>query len=179
MHLKLIKTATQEAHFAADQEALYRKIRWVAMDLLARREHSRKELQSKLCQRYADSSNLIDEVIQGLAKENLQSDHRFAEAYVAMRKRKGYGPLRIFIELNDRGVSRDLIHSELDNGQINWFDEAVLVWKKKAAHASSDPVSNLKEKARLIRFMQYRGFTQEQIEEAVISYQCQSQSGVF
>lgn len=168
MHLRLIKNPDPQA--AVDQETLFRKVRWSAMDLLARREHSRRELSSKLSQRYPECTELISRVIDDLAAGNLQSEERFTEAYVAMRKRKGYGPLRILAELSERGVERDMIHLELNSCEHNWFDEASTVLKRKAFLISGDVLADLKVRAKVIKFMHYRGFTQEHIEEALGSY---------
>ena len=49
------------------------------MDLLARREHARGELQTKLQRRFADAE-LVAGVLDDLAAENLQSDARYAES---------------------------------------------------------------------------------------------------
>ena len=62
-----------------------------ALDLLSRREHSKKEIRDKLCLRFEDRDN-INSVIDKLQLNNLINDHRFSEAYVTIRKRKGFGP---------------------------------------------------------------------------------------
>ena len=52
-----------------------------AMDLLARREHSRLELERKLTSRDYEAEE-INATIEQLVADNLQSDSRFSEAYV-------------------------------------------------------------------------------------------------
>lgn len=83
-------------------------VRFSAMSLLARREHSQLELTQKLSRRFQDLP-LVKTVIQNLADEALQCDDRFAEAFVAMRKRRGQGPLRIGSELKLKGIDTTLI----------------------------------------------------------------------
>ena len=65
------------------------EVRVAAMDLLARREHSQRELRTKLERRFPPEQ--VDETLQTLAAEGLQSDSRFAEAYVRQRSQRGYG----------------------------------------------------------------------------------------
>lgn len=133
------------------------------MELLARREHSRLELEQKLLLRYPDSAAEIETVLHELREENLQSDQRFTEAYVAMRRRKGYGPLRLRQELREKGIDPLLVADELANPDHDWCAQAAQVlWKK-----FSSPATGHKERARQMRFLQYRGFNHEQIEAAM------------
>lgn len=137
-------------------------IRFAAMDLLARREHSRRELSTKLLRRFAEPEQ-IEAVIERLSEENLQSDDRFAEAYTRMRKRKGYGPVRILMELRERGVSDDVASGWVYDQEHDWFETASLAWQKKFGQLPRDH----KERAKHMRFLQYRGFSSDQISEAL------------
>lgn len=83
-------------------------IRLRAMGLLARREHSHLELHRKLADRFPEHVDLLDQVLVGLQQDNLQSDERFAEAFVSSRVRKGQGPHRISMELQQRGLDQPL-----------------------------------------------------------------------
>src|SRR5579885_2595342 len=74
------------------------------MELLARREHSRRELAAKLKRHHPDAA-LIERVLSGLEAERAQSDDRFVSEYVRQRSEKGYGPLRIQQELRQRGIT--------------------------------------------------------------------------
>lgn len=138
-------------------------IRFSAMNLLAMREHSSKELQAKLEQRFANE-DLVADVVARLAQENLQSDERFAEAFVTMRFRQGKGPARIILELRDKGVSLDLIDQFVELTDSRWTDLAL---REKNKRFGELPSNGLKEKARQIKFLQYRGFTSAQIKAAV------------
>ena len=138
-------------------------IRWRAMDLLARREMSRKELVEKLNQRFPEFSDLILEIVQSLKEEGLQSDWRFAEAYTAMRARKGFGPRRIAMELSDKGVDEHLAYDALHSGEQDWFELASKVWGKKYGAVAAD----LREKSKQTRFMMYRGFEQDHFEHCL------------
>ena len=105
------------------------KIRESAYRLLARREHSYKELQTKLKQREFDR-DAIDAVLQDLIDEGLQSDARFAESYIRMRAMNGFGPERIPLELAERGVGQSLIDNAMANTEIDWQEYADTVYEK-------------------------------------------------
>lgn len=130
-------------------------IRLAAMNLLARREHSVQELRNKLKRRFGDKS-MIDEQLSRLATEHLQSDARFAESYARQRVSRGYGPVRLREELRERGVSEADVDVSIEELVIDWCALASdVLHKKYGATAPQD----IKEKARRVRFMQYRGFT--------------------
>ena len=69
------------------------EVEQAAVRLLASREHSRGELRRKLASRCGDD-RLLEQALNNLTEQGLQSDGRFAEQYVLSRKRKGFGPAR-------------------------------------------------------------------------------------
>lgn len=127
----------------------------IALGLLARREHSRHELQRKLLQKLPaeDDRETIPALLDKLTEQGLLSDERFTEAYVNMRARKGYGPERIAMELAERGVEGALAQSFLDE-RNDWEDLLMQTWRKKF---KSGPAS-YPEKARQMRFLHFRGY---------------------
>lgn len=134
------------------------------MDHLARREHSRAELEQKLAKKDFDSA-LINQVLNRLREESLQSDERFAEAYITSRARKGFGPLRMVLELGQKGLSESLIDNALADVDINWLDEITRVWQKRF---NGQLPQDLKEKAKQTQFLHYRGFDADLIKELYI-----------
>ena len=133
------------------------------MDLLARREHSRDELQRKLTTR-GFGVDLVEAVIDDLAAENLQSDERFTEAYVTERSGKGYGPLRIKQVLRSRGIDDHLIDQYLDPNDPEWTRLAEEVSSKR--FGSIEP-GDRQTYAKAVRFLQQRGFSGEQVRHAL------------
>jgi regulatory protein len=130
-------------------------VRLAAMDLLARREHTARELRDKLIRRFPDDE-IIREQLARLAEERLQSDERFAASYAQQRSAKGYGPLRVREELRQRGVNEGDVVTTMQSLEIDWRELAADVMRKKfGTRAAVD----LKEKSKRVRFMQYRGFT--------------------
>ncbi|WP_426417373.1 regulatory protein RecX [Aestuariirhabdus sp. LZHN29] len=137
-------------------------IRRAAMNLLARREHSQQELREKLQRRFAPE--LIDTEISRLADESLQSDQRFVESFVRSRLSKYQGPARIRGELRQRGVDEQLYDQMLADNPVDWFSLLAELNQKKYGE---QPPLDAAEKARRIRFFQYRGFNFEQINTVV------------
>jgi len=132
------------------------------MDLLARREHSRLELERKLSKREYEEAE-IAQTLDKLAWDGLQSDERFSELYTRMRINKGFGPLKIAAELRARGVTDDLVYSALQVHQDDWFDLAQAQQQKKFQDLPDD----FTERARQMRFLQGRGFSNDQIKQVL------------
>ena len=129
------------------------------MRLLAAREHSRSELRRKLCARSFDDK-AVDAVLDRLIQQRLLSDERFTEQYLSSRQRRGYGPVRIRAELRERGVEEGLIEACLSQTEVVWMTSLQQAHDKKFG---SEPPADLKALARRSRFLEYRGFTGEQI----------------
>ena len=138
-------------------------LRKIAMDLLAYREHSRLELRNKLLLREF-AADCIEPILDGLTRDNLLNDQRFAEAYTRMRARRGFGPIRIKQELNERGIASELIANAIRSTELDWWQLAVEQKQKK--FGTSVP-KDFPERAKQMRFLQYRGFDHEQIKFAV------------
>ena len=130
-------------------------IRYSAMNYLARREHSRLELIKKLRKRFPDDIALLEPEVQKLVDDKLQSDKRFAESYIRHRANSGFGLTRIKLELKERGVTSTDIELALDEEPIDWSALAKTVCVKKFGQL---PPVDINEKAKRVRYMQYRGF---------------------
>ena len=138
-------------------------VRTKAMDLLARREHSRSELKQKLLKRFGDG-DLIDQQLDLLAEENLQSDARYAESFVRQRFNRGHGPLRIRREMRQKGIPDADIEAAMKSEDYDWYSSAQSVLERKFG---VEPAVDMKDKARRDRFMQYRGFIQDHYREHI------------
>ena len=134
------------------------------MDLLARREHSRRELERKLSKRYDPAE--IDEALARLVDDDLQNDARFALSFARERALRGIGPQRIQRELLQRGVSgstADRALQLLENQEgINWQDVARDALQKKFGQAEMP--SDYSDRVRRLRFLQYRGFSGDELQ---------------
>jgi len=135
----------------------------VAVKLLSRREHSAHEIREKLRQREFDSAE-IEQTIEELKAGGWLSDERFAEAYIRMRQLKGFGPVRIAMELKERGVDELIVEAQLDTNDASWMQVLEQQYQKKYRNTAIDDYN---EKAKRIRFLQYRGFTLDAIYQVV------------
>jgi regulatory protein len=138
----------------------YINVKYRAMTLLSRREHSFDDLLQKLVKIFPDESKLIYDVIIDLRDLNLQSDFRFAEMITAARIRKGYGPNRIVAELKNYKVSNDIRVKVVTECGVDWFALAKKVLIKKYGYRNS---CEFNEKVKINNFLKYRGFKSEHI----------------
>ncbi len=134
-------------------------IRNKAMDLLARREHSAQELRQKLKTRDYDA-DAIDEVLQALKEDRLQSDERFAESYVNHRFNAGVGPLKIRYELRQKGVADALVDEFLEPLSDQW--DELMIRQRIKKYGASIP-HDYAERMKQARFLQNRGFSPESV----------------
>ncbi len=135
----------------------------VAVRLLSRREHSAFEIRDKLRQRDFDEGEIEQTIIE-LQQGGWLSDERFAEAYIRMRQQKGFGPIRIAIELNERGVKESIVDACLHESDESWQQTLEQQYLKKY---KKKPVEDYNDKAKRIRFLQYRGFALDVIYQVV------------
>lgn len=135
-------------------------MRRAAIDLLARREHSRFELYQKL-RKKGCASHLINQILDELRDKKWLSDERFIESYINHRAGQGYGPIRIRQELIERGAANYLIEEHLNESASKWIALAEQVRCKKFGPTLPTEIS---ERVKQFRFLQYRGFSFEQMK---------------
>jgi len=116
-------------------------------------------MQRKLLARGYDQTE-IKRALDDLSERGLLSEERMAEAYVAERVRKGFGPVRIRRELRQRGLPDDLIEPHLQRTRQAWMESMVAVHDKKYGAGRA---ADARERARRSRFLEYRGFPAELI----------------
>lgn len=131
--------------------------------MLSMREHSRHELRRKLIQRHFDEND-IDQVLDRLQSEGLQNDARFVEQYIRSRGNKGYGPIRIRMELKEKGISDELSVVGLEASETDWNK---LIRNVKNKKFKGKIAADWNEKSKQMKFLEYRGFTHEQIRSCM------------
>lgn len=134
-----------------------------ALRLLSRREHSVRELRQKLLSRDYEAA-LVEDVLAALQREGLLSEERFAEAYVRQRSQRGYGPIRIRQELKERGIDAELASAAILGVETSWRSLAQTARRKKFG---DEPPEDFEARARQMRFLNYRGFDENQIRAAL------------
>ena len=134
-----------------------------AMDYLARREYGCYELAQKVVRAGFDP-DVSAAAVEQLRADGLQDDRRFAEAYANSRVSQGKGPARILGDLGQKGIASSLVDEVMEQMSVDWFLLAAQVRQKKFC---PDLPIEFKEKARQMRFLQYRGFDHSHIQAAV------------
>ena len=124
-----------------------------ALGPLARREHSRAELQRKLAPHTENPQELVD-LLEDLARRGWLSDARFAEALVHDKQAK-FGVSRLAYELRERGVEESVIRDQLIELKESELERARQVWQSKFGTFPED----VKARAKQMRFLQSRGFS--------------------
>ena len=133
-----------------------------ALDIISRREQSEQEIKNKLLKKFA-TPELIDEVILRLIENNLINNVRYAEMYVHVRKRKGFGPKKIQFELMTKGID-DSISSIAITEEGSWKEAAQIAFNKKFQNGASN---EFKERNKQKNFLQNRGFSFEEIDSVL------------
>jgi regulatory protein len=133
-----------------------------ALGLLARREHSRRELKTKLHQSgyEGDEATLA---IERLGEQHYQDDDRFAEILVRTRAAQGYGPQRIRAELKTHAVPDARIRELLDGAGVDW--EASAADQLRRRYGGKGPADHA-ERARRAQFLLRRGFAAATVRRA-------------
>ena len=126
-----------------------------ALRLLARREHTRRELEQKLKAHVEDPAE-IQRVLDDFTARGWLSEARAAEQLVRL-KRGRFGTARIRHTLTEKGVPQHLIASSLESLKATELETARTVWARKF----KTPPATAAERARHVRFLQARGFSVE------------------
>ena len=147
-----------------DEKSLRHKV----IELLARREYSYGELEQKLLP-LAENESLIYTVLDWVVEMGLQSAARFTEMFIRSKAVSGYGPVRIRMELRQKHIGADLIELGFENIQdeINWADEVDRLIEKKANNLD---LTDMKNKNKVMGFLQRRGFNLDQIYAGLERY---------
>ena len=133
-----------------------------ALDFLARRPRTVKEIEQKLSEEYAP--DITARVTDMLNEYNYTDDASYAAEYVKERLNAGYGPVKIEWELRGRGISQELIDTALEQSDKIIIQSAVESLRVKYRN---NPVMDDKEKARAYNFLLRRGFDTDTVEEAI------------
>jgi regulatory protein len=144
-------------------EADERTVRTAALALLAGRDFGRAEIAGRLARRgYPEA--VVAAVVERLVAERLLSETRFVEQFIRQHAGRGHGPVRIRAELRERGVPDGEIEAGLDAAGEDWTAVAREVRRRRFGLS---PPGDYPERARQARFLQYRGFSAEQIRAAL------------
>jgi len=149
--------------------------------MLAIREHSEKQIRTKLLKK-GFSKPIVNLCIDYLLEHDWLSESRFCNAFIRSRANKGQGLQRIVAELNQQQIAQSIIKQELAIEEIDWQSicETTLL-KKLSVFPAIDKNNldganqylariNIKELKKLENFLRYRGFSNEEIKFARKQY---------
>lgn len=91
-------------------------------------------------------------------------DLRYAKSQVRQHVYKGHGERRIRQELNQKRVAESVIEQAMAEEPQDWFELAKLAAEKKFKGIKA---KDQKEYAKQVRFLQYRGYSFDQISYAL------------
>ncbi len=135
------------------------KARASALASLSMREHSVKELSTKLQQKgYADDS--ISTVLQECLANNYLNDERFAEIYWRNRSAKGFGAKIIENELKFKGINSEIIGKSKNQEEIDFEKIIQRLYLKKFKGSA---IADFKDKIKRQNYLYRRGFERELI----------------
>ncbi|KXU34630.1 recombinase RecX [Ventosimonas gracilis] len=129
-------------------------VRRIALNLLARREHTRLELTQKLIQRGA-AKPWIDSTLDALQEENLLSEARYLESTIRTRAEAGFGALHIRQMLCSRGIAAEDADIALQSAELDWPSLLKTTWQRKF---NGELPKNPRERDKQIRFLAGRGY---------------------
>lgn len=149
------------------------RLRWLAFYYLSKRELSQQALRQKLLAKDQDP-NKVEALLTEFAHKGYQSDERCAYMLIREAIRRGRGKQHIAHNLSQHGIDLPYSLDELiartdtdslcdgtilddtnNKDNIDWLRLAVEARSKKYGNALP---TTPKDKARQLRFLQYRGF---------------------
>ncbi|SXT63858.1 Regulatory protein RecX [Klebsiella pneumoniae] len=142
-----------------------------AIRILAMRDHSEQELRRKLVAPVMSKNgpealdatpDELEQVVAWCIENRYLDDNRFVGQFIASRSRKGYGPARIRQELSQKGIARQVVDQAMRECDIDWVSLA----REQAQRKYGEPLpSAFNEKVKVQRFLLYRGYLMEDIQE--------------
>ncbi|MFW3783858.1 recombination regulator RecX [Klebsiella quasipneumoniae subsp. similipneumoniae] len=142
-----------------------------AIRILAMRDHSEQELRRKLAAPVMSKNGPealdvtpeeLEQVVAWCIENRYLDDNRFVGQFIASRSRKGYGPACIRQELSQKGIARQAVEQAMRECDIDWVSLA----RAQAQRKYGEPLpSAFAEKVKIQRFLLYRGYLMEDIQE--------------
>jgi regulatory protein len=140
-----------------------RTVRVAGYALLAGRDFSIHEMTERLL-RKGYGAEAVAAAVASLVQEGFLREERYAEQFVSRHAGKGRGPVRIRMELREKGVDGEAIDQALAESEADWVAAAREARRRKFGAALP---TDYRERAKQARFLQYRGFSSAQIRAAL------------
>ena len=126
-----------------------------ALKLLAQREHSRSELETKLARHVnVEEGDDLGAILDELTAKDFINPERVA-ASVVHRRASRMGTQRVVQELRSKGLDDEMVRNASEQLRDTELERARELWCKRFG----TPPADIKEKAKQLRFMASRGFS--------------------
>ena len=123
-----------------------------ALRLLAAREYSRAELESKL-RPHEETPGQLAQVLDELQAKDFISEARVVESVIHRRAGR-FGAARIKYELLNKGLGAEAVAGAMDSLKSNELERAQGIWRRKF----DGPATDAAGRAKQMRFLAARGF---------------------
>jgi len=140
-----------------------RAVRTAALALLAGRDFTRHELSERLRNK-GYLRELVEPVVAELVVEGSLREERYAEQFVSQKSGRGRGPVRIRMDLRQKGIEAEAIDTALNESDVDWMAAARAT---RIRRFGQEVPTDRHERAKQARFLQYRGFSSDQIRAAL------------
>ena len=136
-----------------------------ALRLIEFRDRTEKELCEKLVGKGYDE-NQIEDTVEFLKNYGYIDDKRYASHFISDAiNLKKWGKIRIRSELLRKGIDREIVDFAIEDAFSQIDDDRVLL-QMQSRFKDAD-FSNMKERNRIFGFFIRRGFTPDEIKDAM------------
>lgn len=133
----------------------------------AYQERCFSEVQSKLIQ-LGCSNEDVERLVAELIKSNFLNEERFARAYCSGKFRiKGWGKVKIRQHLKQKRVSEKCIEYGMQEIDCDAYFERLIALAERKQSDLKNESNNWTKRAKIMRFLQQKGYEQDLIYEAM------------
>lgn len=173
-----VQSQTDSKALSQETSKALNKLRSTALAWLGRQEYYEAKFRQKLKDKEATEEQ-IELIVGEFIENNWLSELRYCEAFVRSRIAKGQGKIRIQADARQKRLDQDYLIQAFDNIETDWFEQALQTYNRRYGDKPLDNsddgfeqtqekrLARAKEKAKRMRFMQSRGFNQEQTQFAM------------
>lgn len=144
------------------EEVVLTKAKEKAAKYVSYKSRTEKEVRTKL-QEEAYTEDIIEEVMAVLLKYGYVDDEKYAQSYV--KAKHNYGALRLRYELQQRGVSSQIISEALEG--IERTPQMVALFYKKL---QGDTTPDYAEKRKAFDYVARRGYDYDDVNDGYAAY---------
>ena len=141
------------------------KSRMYALKLLSYRERSRWEIKKRM-ERKGYQKEIIEDTLNYLKERDLINDERFAHIWIEERIRSGYGRRRIYYELSEKRVDKEIVDEFIKKlyPKVNEMSTALHLIEKNRRFLKEEKNSRMR---KISAFLERRGFPFDVINEVI------------